>query len=139
MSKLEERAWGWEYTSDNGIVYEVGEVSAEYNVVFDRFNDISELFDTIVLLRDHLVDYVYGNLCGDWIENLEIKTWLDWRISQYENHERTVRFYRDVKDSDDELYECYIGLAEEKHEQAKRISRERLEEIAKEDRNNNTK
>lgn len=135
MSKLEKMTWGWEYTSDNDIAYEIGEVSSEYNVVVDNFLDICELFDGSILIKDCLVDYVYGNLMnGDESDADSIKEWLDKRILQYENHERTVRFYRDIVGREDTLYECYIGFAEEKCDQPVRISRERLAEMAEEDR-----
>ena len=135
MSKLEKMAWGYEYTSDNGIAYEVGEVSSEYNVIVDNFLDICELFDGNILIKDCLVDYVYGDLMSDDEGDVDdIKGWLDKRIAQYENHERTIRFYRDIVGREDTLYKCYLGFAEERCEQSTRISRERLEEIAREDR-----
>ena len=134
MSKLAKMAWGYEYTSDNGIAYEVGEVSGEYNVIVDNFLDICELFDGNILIKDCFVDYVYGNLInGDEDDIDDIKEWLDKRITQYENHERTIRFYRDIVGREDTLYECYLGLAEEKREQTVRITREQLAEMAEED------
>lgn len=135
MSKIEKRAWGYEYTSDNNIVYEIGEISGEYNAIIDSFSDIWEMFDTNVLIKDKLVDYVYGNLIrGDDFEVEQIKNWLDWRIPHYENHERIVVFYRDIVGKEDTTYECYIGFAEEKYERPVRISRERLAEMAEEDK-----
>lgn len=135
MSKLEKKEWGYEYTSDHGITYEIGEISDEYNVILDSFSDVWEMFDSNVLVKDGLVDYVYGNLIhGDEFEVEEVKKWLDWRIPHYENHERTVRFYRDIIGREDTLYECYIGFAEEKYGQAVRISREQLAEMAEEDK-----
>ena len=140
MSKFAKKTWGYEYTSDNGITYEVGEVSSEYNVIVDSFSDVWDMFDTNVLTKDKLVDYVYGDLMsGNRLEVEEIKRWIDERIARYENHERTVRFHRDIIGREDTLYECYLGLAEEKHEHSTRISRERLAEMAEEDTNNNTK
>lgn len=135
MSKLEKRLWGYEYISDNGISYEVGEVTAEYNVIVDTFMDISNLFDGNVLIKDHLVDYVHGNLmCGDDSDFEDIKDFLDDRIARYENHERTVRFYRDFKDAVDTLYTCYIGFDDEKSEMTTKISMAILFQIAREDR-----
>lgn len=135
MSKLEKKIWGYEYTSDNNIAYEIGEISGEYNVIIDSFSDIWEMFDTNILIKDKLVDYVYGNLIhGDEPEVEQIKKWLDWRIPYYEEHERTIRFYRDIVGREDTLYECYIGLAEEKCDQAVRISKEQLAKMAEEDK-----
>ena len=140
MSKLEKQAWGYEYTSDNGITYEIGEVTSEFNVVIDNFMDICEMFDTIVLIQTRLIDYVYGNLMwGDEDDIADIKDWLDDRIARYENHERTVRFYRDTMGAEDTLYECYLGLDEEKYEESTRISTGALIKMAREDSNNNTK
>lgn len=136
MSKFEKKEWGYEYTSDNGITYDVGESFGEYNVVVDNFIDICELFDTNILIKDYLVDYVYGNLMnGDESDIENIKDWLDRRITQYENHERTIRFYRDIKGREDTLYECYLGFAEEKREQAVRISTGPLLKMIREDSN----
>lgn len=135
MSKLEKKPWGYEYLSDNGIAYAVGEVTAEYNVVIDSFDDVSELFDGNVLIKDHIVDYVHGNLmCGDESDAEDIKDFLDERIAQYENHERTVRFYRDVQGVEDTLYKCYLGFDYEKHEVATRIPLATLLKMAREDR-----
>ena len=135
MSKLEKRSWGYEYLSDNGISYSVGEVTAEYNVIIDHFEDICELFDSIVLIHEHLVDYVHGNLMhGGDSDAEEIKDWLDGRIAQYENHERTVRFYRDVSGAEDTLYACYLGFEEEKSEEATKIPASALLRMAREDR-----
>ena len=132
MSKLEKKPWGYEYLSDNGIAYDVGEVTAEYNVIIDHFEDICELFDGTVLIQDHLVDYVHGNLiCGDW---LDVKDFLDDRIDRYENHERTVRFYRDVQGAEDTLYKCYLGFEDEESECAVKIPTSTLLKFAREDR-----
>ena len=135
MSKLEKQPWGYEYLSDNGISYTVGEATAEYNVVIDNFDDISELLDGTVLIHDHLVDYVHGNLMyGDDFDLEDIKDFLDYRIEKYENHERTVRFYRDVRGSEDTLYTCYLGFEEEKSEDAVKIPTSVLLKMAREDR-----
>lgn len=135
MSKLEKKPWGYEYVSDNGISYEVGEVTAEYNVVIDGFTDIDELFDCNVLISDHLVDYVHGNLMyGDESDVADIKDWLDDRINRYENHERTVRFYRDIKGVEDTLYECYLGFEDEECEKATKIPTSLLLKMAREDK-----
>ena len=131
MSKLEKQAWGWEYTSDNGILYEVCETTSEFNVITDPFMDVLEMFDCNILERVHFVDYVFGDMDS---ETEHIKQWIDERIARYENHERTIRFYRDVVGREDTLYECYLGFAEEKHEHITRISRERFAEMAEEDR-----
>ena len=135
MSKLEKKPWGYEYLSDNGISYTVGEATADYNVVIDSFDDISELFDSVVLINDHLVDYVHGNLmCGDESDIEDIKDFLDYRIEQYENHERTVRFYRDVQGVEDTLYSCYLGFSEEKYADAVKIPMSVMFRMAREDR-----
>lgn len=131
MSKLIRYAWGWEYTSDNGILYEVSETTSELNVITDTFMDVIEMFDCNLLEQVHFVDYVFGDM--DY-ETEHIKQWIDERIARYENHERRIRFYRDVVGREDTLYECYLGFAEEKHEQPVRISRERLAEMAEEDK-----
>lgn len=135
MSKLEKKPWGYEYLSDNGIAYDIGEMTAEYNVIVDTFMDIIELFDANILIKDYLVDYVHGDLmCGDESDVEDIKDFLDGRIAQYENHERTVRFYRDFKDVEDTLYECYIGFDDKKSEITTEISMAMLLKIAREDR-----
>lgn len=135
MSKLEKKPWGYEYLSDNGIAYTVGEATADYNVVIDSFDDISELFDGVVLIQDHLVDYVHGNLmCGDASDIEDIQDFLDDRIAKYENHERTVRFYRDVQGVEDTLYACYLGFEDEKAEDAVKIPMAVMLRMAREDR-----
>ena len=134
MSKFEKKTWGYEYVSDNGLVYGVGEVTAEYNVVVDYFEDIIKLFDGNVLIKDCLVDYIYGDLiCGEGSDAQKIKDWLDNRISRYENHERTVRFYRDVIGRENTLYTCYLGFAEKKDEQSTMIPAATLLKMARED------
>ena len=135
MSKLEKKPWGYEYLSDNGISYTVGEATADYNVIIDSFDDISELFDGTVLIHDHLVDYVHGNLMyGDDFDLEDIKDLLDYRIEKYENHERTVRFYRDVRGAEDTLYVCYLGFEDAKSEDAVKIPTSVLLKMAREDR-----
>ena len=130
-SKFTKKPWGWEYVSKNGIEYTVGEVTAEFNVVVDEFNDIHELFDceTIVLAKP--IDYVYGDLETD---AKEIKEWLDDRIKTYEKYERTVKFYPNLikRDDADVLYECYIGSEKRQANRGKRISKERMLKIAEE-------
>lgn len=130
-SKLTKKSWGWEYVSKNGIEYTIGEVTAEFNVVVDDFNDINELFDTEAIIHSHLVDYVYGNLEDD---SDCIKNWLDRRIETYEKYERTVKFLPNimVRSDHDVLYECYIGLEKQKVNRGKRISKERMIKIAEE-------
>ena len=61
-SKLINKPWGWEYVSKNGIEYLVGEVTADFNVVIDDFNDINELFDCEAIILAKPIDYVYGDL-----------------------------------------------------------------------------
>lgn len=135
MSKLEKKPWGYEYLSDNGIAYDIGEVTAEYNVIVDTFMDISELFDGNVLIKDHLVDYVHGDLMyGDESDVEDIKDFLDGRIAQYENHERTVRFYRDVQGVEDTLYKCYLGFDYEKYDAATKIPVTMLLKMIREDK-----
>lgn len=130
-SKLTKKSWGWEYVSKNGIEYSVGEVTADFNVVVDDFNDINELFDCEALILAKPIDYVYGNLERD---SKEIKEWLDERIGKYEKHERTVKFYTNLlsRDDTDVLYECYIGTEWRKEERVKTISKELMHIIAEE-------
>jgi hypothetical protein len=128
-SKLINKPWGWEYVSKNGIEYSVGEVTADFNVVVDDFNDINELFDCEALILAKPIDYVYGDLVGD---HKEIKEWLDERIEKYEKYERTVKFYPNLIKRDDAevLYECYIGTEKKQAKKSKRISVEKMLEIA---------
>lgn len=130
-SKLEKKPWGWEYVSKNGIGYTVGEVTADFNVVVDEFDDINELFDSEALILAKPIDYVYGDLERD---SNEIKEWLDDRIDKYEKHERTVKFYTNLlsRDDTDVLYECYIGTDWRREERVKTISKELMHIIAKE-------
>ena len=113
MGKIRQLNYGYEYISDNGIAYDIGENGADFNIIIDTFVDLDEKFDKLAPYSYHLVDYV----CGD-PEEEETLEWIDERIQRYENHERTVRFY------DKELCECYIGLKEEKYEVPKKLSRE---------------
>lgn len=130
-STLIRKPWGWEYTSENGAKYTVGPVTTEFNVVVDDFEDINELFDCEALIKSHLVDYIYGDLDTG---SKEIKDWLDWRIERYEKHERTIKFYTNLmkRDDVDVLYECYIGTEEQSDEETKKISVNKMHEIAKE-------
>lgn len=130
-SKLTKKHWGWEYVSKNGIEYAVGEVTAEFNVVVDEFNDINELFDCEAIILAKPIDYVYGDLERD---SKEIKAWLDERIETYETYERTVKFYPNLMKRDDAgvLYECYIGTEKKQINKGKRISVERMLDIAEE-------
>ena len=130
-SKLINKPWGWEYVSKNGIEYSVGEVTADFNVIVDDFNDINELFDSEAIILAKPIDYVYGDLADD---SREIKEWLDERIEAYEKYERTVKFYPNLIKRDDAgvLYECYIGTEKKKVNRGKRISIGRMLDIADE-------
>ena len=130
-SKLRKQRWGWEYVSKNGNKYSVGEVTAEFNVVVDDFDDVNTLFDCEALVHSHLVDYVYGDLERD---TNEIKEWLDERIERYENHERTVKFYTNLwsRNDCDILYECYLGLDVFKKQETVNMSKELLRITAEE-------
>ena len=130
-SKLTKKSWGWEYVSKNGVEYTIGEVTAEFNVVVDDFNDINELFDTEALILAQPIDYAYGDLERD---TNEIKEWLNERIDKYEKHERTVKFYTNLlsRDDIDVLYECYIGIEEKRKEKVTTISKELMYIIAEE-------
>ena len=130
-SKLTKKNWGWEYVSKNGIEYTVGEVTAEFNVIVDEFNDINEMFDSEAIVLAKPIDYVYGDLERD---TKEIKEWLDERIATYEKYERTVKFYPNLIKRDDAsvLHECYIGSEKKNVNRRKRISKERMLKIAEE-------
>lgn len=130
-SILQHESWGWKYTSKRGIEYTIGEITAEFNVIVDEFEDINEMFDYEALVKSHPITYVYGDLVED---NKEIKEWLDEVIDIYERHERTVKFYtnRLSRDDVDVLYECYIGIEEKKAEITTVIAKERMLEIANE-------
>ena len=131
MSKLERKYGAWEYTSNRGIKYAVGEVATELNVIIDEFPDINELFDYEVLVKDSLVDYVYGNIEKDLTE---IKDFIDEVVDEYEKHKRTVTFYTNHQGRDDSdiLFKCYIGKEKEVKEKSLRISKQYMKKIAKE-------
>ena len=131
MSKLENTKSGWEYTSNSGIVYMVGEASTELNVVMDIFMDVDELFDCEALTQYAFVTYIYGDLERD---TLEIQSWLDDIVDRYEQYERTVRFYinRPDRDDNDVLYECYIGTEEKNPLKTTIISQKALCKMARE-------
>ena len=106
VSKLEKDERGfWHYTSKNGVVYDVDEASADFNIITDVFNDYWDN-EKDINISDKLIDYVYGDLATDVDE---IKNWIDNRIEFYEKHERTIRWYRDNKS-----YKSYIGTEEPK-------------------------
>lgn len=130
-SKLEKKPWGWEYVSKNGIRYTVGEVTTEFNVVVDEFDDINKLFDSEAFILAKLIDYVYGDLVGD---TKSIKSWLDWRIETYEKYERTVKFYPNImaRSDHDDLYECYIGTEKKQIKRGKIISNNAMLKMARE-------
>ena len=130
-SKLTKKSWGWEYVSKNGVEYVVGELTADFNVIVDEFNDINELFDCEAIVLAKPIDYVYGDLERD---SKEIKKWLDGRIETYEKYERTVKFYPNLikRDDADVLYECYIGSEKKQVNRGKRISKERMFNMAEE-------
>ena len=130
-SKLTKKPWGWEYVSKNGNSYSVGEVTMEFNVIVDDFDDVNELFDCEALVHSHLVDYVYGDLV---CHSNEIKEWLDARIETYEKYERTVKFYPNLIKRDDAgvLYECYIGSEKKQVKRGKRIAKNVMLKIAEE-------
>lgn len=132
-STLVRQRWGWEYTSESGLKYSIGPVTAEFNVIVDDFEDINYLFDCEALVHSHLVDYVYGDL-ETRNGNKSIKDWLDCRIEQYEKHERTVKFYTNYlsRDDSDVLYECYIGTEKQDVKVTHKISRPQMVKIAKE-------
>ena len=65
MSKLEKKYGAWIYTSDRGHEYTIGQITAEYNVIIDEFDDIIDLFDTNVLVYDKLITYFYGDMNDD--------------------------------------------------------------------------
>ena len=62
MSKLEKKYGAWIYTSDRGNKYTIGQITEEYNVIIDEFDDIIELFDADVLVHDKLITYFYGDM-----------------------------------------------------------------------------
>ena len=133
MSKLEKKYGAWIYTSDRGHEYTIGQITAEYNVIIDEFDDIIDLFDTNVLVYDKLITYFYGDMNDD-----DTVKYVDKIIDYYEKHQRKVKFVRDVVGREDTLYEVYLGIEEEKEEVPKRISCMDMFRIAKEDVRANT-
>ena len=133
MSKLEKKYGAWIYTSDSGHEYTIGQITAEYNVIIDEFDDIIDLFDTNVLVYDKLITYFYGDMNDD-----DTVKYVDKIIDYYEKHQRKVKFVRDVVGREDTLYEVYLGIEEEKEEVPKRISCMDMFRIAKEDVRANT-
>ena len=133
MSKLEKKYGAWIYTSDRGHEYTIGQITAEYNVIIDEFDDIIDLFDTNVLVYDKLITYFYGDMNDD-----DTVKYVDKIIDYYEKHQRKVKFVRDVVGREDTLYEVYLGIEEEKEEVPKRISCMDMFRIAKEDVKTNT-
>ena len=133
MSKLEKKYGAWIYTSDRGHEYTIGQITAEYNVIIDEFDDIIDLFDTNVLVYDKLITYFYGDMNDD-----DTVKYVDKIIDYYEKHQRKVKFVRDVVGREDTLYEVYLGIEEEKEEVPKRISCMDMFRIAKEDVKANT-
>ena len=117
MGKVRECRCGYEYVSDNDIVYEIGENGAEFNIIIDNFRDYDEdgEYEELHSFNSHLVDFVFGE-----IEDPDVIEWIDKRIERYENHERVVRFY------DNGPCECYIGFKEEKPSPWKRVPKEVL-------------
>ena len=130
-SKLIKQNWGWEYISKRGIKYAIGEITTEFNVVVDEFDDINELFDGEALVLAKPIDYVYGDLTSD---TKSIKSWLDWRIETYEKYERTVKFYPNImaRSDHDVLYECYIGTEKKQIKRGKIISNNAMLKMARE-------
>lgn len=112
MGKIRQLSYGYEYISDNGIAYDIGENGADFNIIIDTFMDLDEKFDKLAPYNLHLVDYVMGD-----VEEDDVLEWIGKRIERYENHERVARFY------DHGPCECYIGLKEEKYEQRTRLSK----------------
>ena len=133
MSKLEKKYGAWIYTSDRGHEYTIGQITAEYNIIIDEFDDIIDLFDTNVLVYDKLITYFYGDMNDD-----DTVKYVDKIIDYYEKHQRKVKFVRDVVGREDTLYEVYLGIEEEKEEVPKRISCMDMFRIAKEDVRANT-
>ena len=133
MSKLEKKYGAWIYTSDRGHEYTIGQITAEYNVIIDEFDDIIDLFDTNVLVYDKLITYFYGDMNDD-----DTVKYVDKIIDYYEKHQRKVKFVRDVVGREDTLYEVYLGIEEEKEEVPKRISCMDMFRIVKEDVRANT-
>ena len=134
MSKLEKKYGAWIYTSDRGNKYTIGQITEEYNVIIDEFDDIIELFDANVLVYDKLITYFYGDM-----DDKDTKEYVDEVIDDYERHHRKVQFIRDIIGREDTLYEVYLGTEEEKTDEVhKRISCMDMFRIAKEDVRANT-
>ena len=134
MSKLEKKYGAWIYTSDRGNKYTIGQITEEYNVIIDEFDDIIELFDADVLVHDKLITYFYGDM-----DDKDTKEYVDEVIDDYERHHRKVQFIRDIMGREDTLYEVYLGTEEEKTDEVpKRISCMDMFRIAKEDVRVNT-
>ena len=131
MSKLEKKYGAWIYTSDRGNKYTIGQITEEYNVIIDEFDDIIDLFDTNVIVYDKLITYFYGDMNDD-----DTVKYVDKIIDYYEEHQRKVKFVRDIVGREDTLYEVYLGTEEEKEEVPKRITCMDMFRIAKEDRLN---
>ena len=132
MSKLEKKYGAWIYTSDRGNKYTIGQITEEYNVIIDEFDDIIELFDADVFVHDKLITYFYGDM-----DDKDTKEYIDEVIDDYERHHRKVQFIRDIMGREDTLYEVYLGTEEEKTDEVtKRISCMDMFRIAKEDRLN---
>lgn len=132
MSKLEKKYGAWIYTSDIGNKYTIGQITEEYNVIIDEFDDIIELFDADVLVHDKLITYFYGDM-----DDKDTKEYVDEVIDDYERHHRKVQFIRDIMGREDTLYEVYLGTEKEKTDEVpKRISCMDMFRIAKEDRLN---
>lgn len=136
-SKLERKYGAWEYTSKSGLKYTIGEVTAEFNVIIDDFDDVVDLFDGNVIVQSHMVTYVYGDIeHGDDEERKDVQEWIDTIINQYEKFERKVRFYRNITGRDCEtLYECYIGTEMEVETKVTRVLINELKKMAEEDKN----
>ena len=133
MSKLEKKYGAWIYTSDRGHKYTIGQITEEYNVIIDEFDDIIELFDANVLVHDKLITYFYGDM-----DDKDTKEYVDEIIDDYEKHHRKVQFIRDIMGREDTLYEVYLGTEEEKTDEVpKRISCMDMFRIAKEDSTSN--
>lgn len=130
-SKLIRKYGAWEYTSKSGLKYTIGEITAEFNVIIDDFEDVNELFDCDALVHSCLITYVYGNL-NDERDREDMKGWIDAIIEAYEKHQRTVQFYNNIMGMNDEntLYECYIGTEEYKPDQVKKITKEEMIKMA---------
>ena len=115
MGQIRKLSYRYEYVSDRGIAYDIGDNGADFNIIIDSFVDYDEECDNFGPFNFHIVDYVMGEL--DDPETIE---WIDKRIERYENHERVLEFY------DCGPCECYVGFKEEKYETRKRVPKETL-------------